>query len=474
MNRNRKPSSDEVVPASSRTDASANRRQGGRRPPFRPKTSAFSDVPDVPRPPGQHLSKAPSEVKNYPLWMAYAPSAAEEVTPIAEEVNHFVGFEGLTHLVRETYDQILAHNKNFRECVPESAYAYYLATLTWARALFLQHANGYRTHVAERELLDMVLTQSNYHVPRSVGIYLSGMGNFNIPSSVESKFRLKPYTLGNNGYPNDLDADHLHMTLYPNIPVYVQRIREQIRFTANQQNAAWHCNGLAHVWNSRLMGYADADQLRPNHSVIYTRARITANDFPSEIDTLPLNTVLLNAVSHYLAEVPRIELVPVPQTIAGSVGQMLLCAPVNTTAANLSYRGRTPLAMPGSASYYLGGAFLYRVSRSDLGQADAARIWPWTIAAPTPAQRAALSFLNTGWSPILSDIYHYENVPSNPDLYRPGRSAQPKKKGILETHQTSQLKPSKSHRIQASPVQTINQSSEKQRSNRCSARMEYF
>lgn len=416
MNRNRKPSSDEVAPASSRNDAPANRRQGGRRPPFRPKTSASADTPDIPRPPGQHLSKAPSEVKNDPLWIeAYAPSAAEEVTPIAEEVNHFLGFEGLTHLTRESYDQIAAHNKNFRESVPESAYAYYLAVMTWSRALFLQKANGYRTHVDEREMVDLVLEQANYPVPRSVAIYLSGMGNFNIPSSVTSKFRLKPYTLRNNGYPHNLDSDQVYMAMYPIIPIYAQRIREQVRATANHQNAAWQPNGIVHVWNSKLMGYADADQLRPNHSVMFSRARITAADFPSEVDTLPINTDLLNSVSNYLAEVPRLDLVPVPQTSTGSVGQMLLCHPVNTTAANISYRGRSPLAIPGSASY-LGGAFLYRVSRSDLGQADSGRLWPWTNAHPTPAQRTAFSSLNTGWSPILSGIYHYENVAFQPSL----------------------------------------------------------
>lgn len=416
MNRHRNPSSDEVAPASSRNDAAANRRQGGRRPPFRPKTSASADVPDVPRPPGQHLSKAPSEVKNDPLWIeAYAPSAAEEVTPIAEEVNHFVGFEGLAHLSRESYDQIAAHNKNFRESVPESAYAYYLAVMTWARALFIQNANGYRTHADEREMVDLVLEQANYPVPRSVAIYLSGMGNFNIPSSVVSKFRLKPYTLRNNGYPQNLDGDQVYMTMYPILPVYAQRIREQVRFTATQQNAAWRPNGLVRVWNSRLMGYADADHLRPNYSVMFQRARITADDFPSEVDTLPVNTNLLNAIANYLDEVPRLDLVPVPQTATGSVGQMLLCNPVNTTAANMSYQGRSPLALPGSASY-LGGAFLYRVNRSALGQVDCSRIWPWTNAAPTPAQRTAFSALNTGWSPILSGIYHYENVGFQPSL----------------------------------------------------------
>lgn len=139
-----KPPSDEAPSTSlPRTEVTASKRQGGRRP-FGPKPSAPSDKADVPRPPGQHLSKASSEVKNDPLWIeAFAPYSAEEMVPIAEKVNHFVGFEGLTNLTAESYLQICAHNKNFRESVAESVYAYYIATLTWNRALHLQIVSDY-------------------------------------------------------------------------------------------------------------------------------------------------------------------------------------------------------------------------------------------------------------------------------------------------------------------------------------------
>lgn len=78
-------------------------------------------------PTGQHLSKTTSELKNDPLYLeAFVPSDAEELVPIAEELNHFTGFEGLTPLINESYENFCAHSLNFKRSISLSMYNYYI------------------------------------------------------------------------------------------------------------------------------------------------------------------------------------------------------------------------------------------------------------------------------------------------------------------------------------------------------------
>lgn len=81
-------------------------------------------------PTGSHLSKTTSTLKNDPLYLeAFFPSPSEEMRPMAEEVNHYTGLDGLTPLINETYEYFCAHNLNFKRSVSLSTYAYYIATL---------------------------------------------------------------------------------------------------------------------------------------------------------------------------------------------------------------------------------------------------------------------------------------------------------------------------------------------------------
>lgn len=145
-------------------------------------------------PTGQHLSKTNSELKNDPLYLeAFFPSPTEELVPIAEELNHFPGFDGLTTLINETYESFSSHSLNFKRSVPLSAYAYHLAVLTWARVLYVKRLNKYKVTTDEIEFVDMIYNQGNFILPKTLTIYLSGFGNFTIPSSTESKFNTKPY-----------------------------------------------------------------------------------------------------------------------------------------------------------------------------------------------------------------------------------------------------------------------------------------
>lgn len=365
---------------------------------------------------GQHLSKTTSEHKNDPLYLeAFAPEPSEELVSIAEEVNHFPGFNGLTPLINETFDNCAAKSKNFRSSVPPSAYAYYIAVLSWVRALKIKKMNNYGLTQEEHTLVDMIYDQGNYVVPKSIGIYLSGFGNFKIPSGPETKFNTLPYTYNRQGFFEDME-NNFHCAHYPNIAIYAQRIMEDLAVTANPRaNRRWHVAGINQLWTNRCLGYEDAQVLNNQLTLIFRNANITANEFPRHVDLFPVNIPLMNIVQKYLNEVATLETTVLPASVSGSIGQMIIAEPKSVRErydlpdqiGSFSFTSQSPLSCPGSTSY-LGGSFLYRIDKS---AQNFGFFFPFTIEAPTEEQLERLNRNNRGWSPILQNIYHYSTVP---------------------------------------------------------------
>lgn len=60
---------------------------------------------------------------------------------------------------------------------------------------------------------------------------------------------------------------------------------------------------------------------------IYNSGNITGDNFPSDCEIFKINIRLLNNVQKYICEVPTIELVPIPASLTGSIGQMIICEP---------------------------------------------------------------------------------------------------------------------------------------------------
>lgn len=368
-------------------------------------------------PMGQHLSKTSSELKNDPLYMdAFMPSPSEELVAIAEELNHFTGFNGLTGIINESFDNFAAKSVNFKRSVPQSAYAYYIAVMAWARALYLKKLNKYRLTTEEREFVDIIYEQGNYVLPKSVSMYLSGFGNFTIPAGPESKFNLKTFEYDDGGYFVGMEDNFLTAS-YPDVAIYAARIVHDIAYSNGEGEPEWLVNGIDRVWNTRCLGYAPAQRLNEMVLRIFNSCNITADGFPVDCDVIPLNIRLLNNVQKYICEVATIETAPLPSNVSGSVGQMVMCTPERTRIppedlGSYSFVASTPLMIPGSTSY-LGGTFLYRIDKSEN---NLSFFFPYDIRYPTIPQQEALNILNTGWSPLLEGIRHFSNVPFKSNL----------------------------------------------------------
>lgn len=368
-------------------------------------------------PMGQHLSKTSSELKNDPLYMdAFMPKPAEELTEIAEELNHYTGFSGLTGIINESFDNFAAKSVNFKRSIPPSAYAYYIAVMTWARALKLKMLNKYRLTTEERDFVNIIYEQGNYVLPNSISMYLSGFGNFNIPAGPESKFDMKAYAYDDDGYFVDLE-DNFYSAAYPCIAIYAARIVHDIAYSDGVGEPAWQVDDIDRAWNTRCLGYAPSQRLNEMVLRIFTSCNITADEFPVDVAVIPVNIRLLNNIQKFICEVPTIETSPLPTNLVGSVGQMVMCTPERTLRppediGSYSFVASTPLMIPGSTSY-LGGTFLYRI---DKGDNNSTFFFPYDIRHPTDAQREQLNNLNTGWSPLLEGIKHYSNVPFKSNL----------------------------------------------------------
>lgn len=118
-------------------------------------------------------------------------------------------------------------------------------------------------------------------------------------------------------------------------------------------------------------------------------------------------------------EVPTLETVGLPASVAGTVGQVLTNKPepipirqLPDDIGSLSFTSRSPLKLPGAPAY-LAGSFLYRVDRSELYHGF---FFPYEIQDPTAAQIQALDLPNRGLSPILMNIVHYINTPFKSNL----------------------------------------------------------
>lgn len=376
--------------------------------------------PDGP-PGGQYLSKTTSDLKNDPLHLeAFMPSPSEALTARAEEINHYPGFDGLSTIVNESHEQFCAHSHNYKKSVPISGYAYYVSVMAWARALKLKQLNRYALTSFERDFLEVIYEQGNYVLPKAIGIYLAGLGNITLPEGPESKFDLKDYDYDEQGYFENMDENFL-CAKYPCIAIFAQRIMRDIDFSTNEEvDENWLPNDLNHIWNTRCIGYAPSVNLSHMEQQIFTACGITDENFPSDCEGLMINIRLLNNIQKYLTEIQGLETVPLPASITGSLGQLLIQRPAHIGArarlpidiGSFDFVSKSPVKISASIGY-LGGSFLYRIHKRENRHGF---FFPFQLANPTVAQLLMLDNLNTGWSPIYNGIYHFENVAFKPNL----------------------------------------------------------
>lgn len=83
---------------------------------------------------------------------------------------------------------------SFAKTVPRSAYDYYVAVIVAYRLLLLHQKSGGDLSLGEINFLSQI-ENASFSVPKSVSLFLSGMGGTNAPKSRELEFGLIKPTL---------------------------------------------------------------------------------------------------------------------------------------------------------------------------------------------------------------------------------------------------------------------------------------
>lgn len=205
----------------------------------------------------------------------------------------------------------------------------------------------------------MIYEEGNYILPKTITLYLSGIGNITIPSGVESQ-----YSYDETGYFEDFIHLYYLTTSYPQLALYAERIQRDLIFTANpDEGEAWSPDGHDElIWNTRCLGYALSVPVKMMQRDVLNRAGVTVAEFGSEVTAFPVHIRLLNAFQKYLAEVPSLEFGPTPTNVTGSQGEFLIetlnASPLLLAGCDdigvATFVSKAPLSMPGPCSY-LGG-----------------------------------------------------------------------------------------------------------------------
>jgi len=368
----------------------------------------------VKAPTGEHLSKTNSEVKNDPLFReSFFSKLADDLEEVPLTLKHFTGCTGLTPLINQLYDKLAADNINFKKSVPVSVFAYYCSCVTWARILYLRKYNKFTITALDNEFVDYFYSDdSPYDIPDLLHMYLSGIGNFLLPESQLSKFDVKACTLDANGYFVDMIARLYVTSSYPCVSIFAQRIMEDIARTAdNNLGPVWTPNGLQRQWTERCIGYAPREILPDSEQLIFVGTNITATNFPTSLVGYRLNTSLLSKVNKYL-KLTNVELLPLPKTHMGSVGQQILACASGVNAnevsiGDVSFVASSPVKQNKMISL-MSGTFLYRVDKATT-PARAAYFFPYLVAA-NQANLANLNLLMDDWPNVAVISNYYQNI----------------------------------------------------------------
>nr|WKV33686.1 MAG: RNA-dependent RNA polymerase [Riboviria sp.] len=355
-------------------------------------------------PRARHLATQNSEIKSDPLYKeAIVGEPDIALKPRADLGRLHTGFDGLTTIINETYNKAVSTKTGFAKRVPESAFATYCATLTYARALAVHGDNSFRLTPDERDLITEVKS-GQYGVPSTLNTYLNGVGNTRIPDGRELKFEMiKPRyaeaQVGDviiPGYFERVDENtHYKYKSYPSLGVFYQRIIEDIRYSEQRarprpppiadedgqeipedeefdEEGNWDLpenirplDEDANFPTLNLLGYAPATRLdNTKLGWLRSNAGITARRLPVLDAAVPFSPDLMNAVWTELQEVKDIKCEPFSTSPNGSVGQLLATRTLHTRRAeidlNLTCESSSLLKLPDIVSC-IAGPFKYRM-----------------------------------------------------------------------------------------------------------------
>lgn len=313
--------------------------RGGRRPPVNtngPRAQTFNGIPQ-----GQYLSKVPSELTNDPLSeKAYFPGPSEEFRAVIGRQKIYPTCTNLPELMEQSYTKIVSVSPSFGKTVPRSAYDYYIAIIVYYRMLLLHQKNSGDLTIGELNFLAQ-MENSTYTVPKSVSLYLSGMGSTKAPKSRYLEFALDKPTLkggiiqfGENGEINIPGyfgpiMDNLgSYASYPSTGVFAQAIAmDMLRTRYRDRPTSWDLpeefSYSNHPINQNCLGYQFAKYLTPECIRFYEDINVSPDMFEFENEDIALNTDIMAAVHLKLTD-SRISLHPIATTNVGSVGQIAL------------------------------------------------------------------------------------------------------------------------------------------------------
>ncbi|KAG8303870.1 hypothetical protein J6590_108021, partial [Homalodisca vitripennis] len=204
----------------------SNRARGSATNTFK-KPAPEKVIDEVPRP--QHLSRAPSEEKNDPLY-------SESFFTDESQREIHTGIDGLDVLSETLHGYCVSSQPGFAKRVPLSALAYYCAVYTYARMLDVHRANFRGLSYEESEFVAKVKEFENL-IPKSLSTVLAGIGNTTCPNGRDLKFRLLPRNYREGEYMDVEIPGYFGMAgpttqplyhSYPCIAVYAQRILADI------------------------------------------------------------------------------------------------------------------------------------------------------------------------------------------------------------------------------------------------------
>jgi hypothetical protein len=350
----------------------------------------------------------------------------------------YPGCEALTDIISFCYFIFRSNSTTgYSTRLPECAFAYYCAVVCYWRLLYLQLNNGLELTNSEVSFVHQ-LKSMHLHVPQLFGHYLSGFGNTTIPFGRDVKFRMRKvpsyYNAGNTtGWFGRVSADtQPFYQNYPCLAVYVTRMFASLE-GGEWKNIWWNfpaeiqpiiAGGLGP--SPACIGYGPRENLSSEQrNFLEANGVLVGEQFPSSNRALPINTNLLFVINRELRAQSGLQLLPLPETLIGTVGQICFTAiegghEERTTRASPMTLMSTFL-VPGEASL-CASAFAYRVHHAvDEAAQEELPQQPWVVwrfGGDAPADWAQLTAAGNSFREGEPKILSYTMFRTTPYLIR--------------------------------------------------------
>ena len=338
-----------------------------------------------PRP--THLATTSTPERNDPLWTSGVAGAELQPMPNVEYV--YSSAEALMDVTSVIHSDYSTASSGYAHRVPESALAYYCATLVWSRMLSLHISNGLPFAEAEARFVEQVASLQ-LEAPLLLAYYLSGFGNTRVPSGRDIRFRMidRAY-LSSNGFgcwfgQVSPETQSLYQN-YPCLAVFFSRMLASLdsstqRWWSLPDSISPGIPGAIRP-SLALLGYGPRENLSPQQVGFLASSQIYPDEpIISSNTSFPLNISLLMAVHRELKAVGSLKLSPVPTGILGSqaqLGRITLEGEARVPLVEHPATFESPYAMPPEVSF-AASAFGYRIYHAvdELGTDSVA---PWCV-----------------------------------------------------------------------------------------------